>query len=216
MSDTSAPTPAAEPQSTPAPRFYKIRVALGMLPEPSGRPPFIWVERWNAFIIGIAVALGVPLLGWSGIDYETKKIILIWWLAIWLIFFSYFEGRELIGQMIGRGAIKQEQLSEQQNTAQDPFYGTIFAVVIYVVVLAVHVARMPVADGSGVQYFGNIVRNVWTGLWSTPMYYGFVEWFIIIHTWVCTSLVNYITYNTGNTFSKAAPMGERIERRAPH
>ena len=187
-----------------------------MLPQPDGKPPYIWLERWDAFIVGVIVALGVPLLGLSGLSYETKKTILIWWLAIWVVFFVYFEGRELIGQMMGRGAIKQEQLSEQQNTAQDPFYGAIGAFVIWALTFAIHVTIhvYPVYDGDMLKLlFVTVPVEMGRGYWTTPVYFGFIEWFILVQVWVSTSLINYIMYNTGNTFSKAAPMGERTERR---
>lgn len=206
MTDTTGVPPMASQAPSKPLKLVKLRIALGMLPQPSGKPPYIWVERWNSFIIGIIIGVGLPLLAWSGIPYETKKTILIWYSPIWLIFFFYFEGRELIGQMMGRGTIKQEQLSEQQNTSQDPFYGTIFAISVWAVVLGVHVALKPLPEGWVV--FA-VIRNVWSGIWTTPVYYGFVEWFILFWTWVGTSRINYIMYNVGNTFSKSAPMGER-------
>lgn len=214
MSDTTTQDHTISSSSTP--RFEKLRIALGMLPEPSGRPPYIWVERWNAFMVGVFVALGVPLLGFSGIAYDSKKTILIWWLATWAMFFMYFEGRELIGQMQGRGAIKAEQLSEQQNTAQGPFYGVIVAGFIWFIVFAIHVTINVYPKSTGSLFhllFVLIPVEAWSALWTTPVYFGFVEWFILVHVWISTSLINHIFYNVGNIFSKAAPMGERIERR---
>ncbi len=210
MSDTSNDASATVPAATPSvpvaprpPRLLKLRIALGMLPQPSGRPPFIWVERWNAFIVGIIFAFGVPILGYSGLSISTKWAVAAVWFALWSNFFMYFEGRELIGQMMGRGAIKQEQLSEQQNTSQDPFYGIIAAFVIWLLVLAVHVAQQP---WSG---FLGLMTAIRQGYGTTPIYYGVVEWFILLQGWFVTGYINYIMYNTGNTFSKAAPMGER-------
>ena len=211
-----AQQPPAISESDRKPKFVRLRVAFGMLPQPDGKPPYIWLERWDAFIVGVAVALGVPLLGLSGLSVETKKTILIWWLATWVVFFVYFEGRELIGQMMGRGAIKQEQLSEQQNTAQGPFYGVIGAFAIWALTFAIHVTIhvYPVYDGDILKLlFVTIPVEMGRGYLTTPVYFGFIEWFILVQVWVSTSLVNYIMYNTGNTFSKAAPMGERTERR---
>jgi len=215
MADTSQHTAAAE---RPA-RFVRLKIALGMIPEPSGRPSFIWLERWNTVIVGFAVAIGVPLLSLF-VAYEDKKTILIWWLAIWLIFFFFFEGRELNGQMQGRGAIKQEQWSAQQrNAAQHPFWGFIFAIVAWFVVFAVHVAIKvyPAFDGSIVHLiFSVIPKQAWASLFDTPLYYGFVEWFIILQAWVGVNRVNYIMSDVGNTYSKAAPMGERTISRGEH
>jgi hypothetical protein len=215
---TSSPT--AQPQQAPpqkprAPRFSKLRIAFGMLPEPKGRPSFIWLERWDAFIVGIIVALGVPLLGYSGFAPLTKWIIAAAWFAIWSPFFAYFEGRELIGQMMGRGAIKQEQLSEQQNTAQDPFYGVIAAFVIWLVVWVVHVTLQKWPNETTWQFVSGMLTTMYDGLWTTPIHYSVVEWSILFQVSFVTKYINYIIYNTGNTFSKAAPMGERTERREP-
>jgi hypothetical protein len=216
MTDMGQQAPAqqpGEPNNEKRAFWRRLKVALGMEPQPSGMPPYIWVERWNAFIIGAMIAVGVPLLGLSGFTVESKKTVLIFWLGTWSVFFTYFEGRELIGQMMGRGAIKQEQLSEQQNTAQNPFYGCVIAVAIWAVVLAVHVTikLFPVADASIWRLvFVQVPTELWSGFGTTPVRYGVIEWAIILHAWVVTSLINYIMYNTGNTFSKSAPMGERV------
>src|SRR3989338_2408775 len=168
MADTLQPT--ATPERPP--RFVRLKIALGMIPEPSGRPSFIWLERWNTVIVGLAVAIGVPLLSLF-VSYENKKTILIWWLAFWLIFFFFFEGRELNGQMQGRGAIKQEQWSAQQrNAAQHPFWGFIFAIVAWFVVFAVHVAVKvyPTFDGSIVQLIlTQIPRQAGASYFDTPL-----------------------------------------------
>jgi hypothetical protein len=210
--------PTAQPQQAApgpshAPRFVKLRIALGILPEPDGRPSYIWLERWDALIVSIVIAIGVPLLGYSGFTSETKWIIACVWAMIWSPFFFYFEGRELVGQMMGRGAIKQEQLSEQQNTAQDPFFGVTFAFVIWLVALAVHVAVQKWPSETTVEFVSRLFSAIYDGLWTTPVPYGVVEWLILIQALLVTKYTNYITYNTGITFSKAAPMGERTERR---
>lgn len=214
MSDIapSVPPPADLLAAPRPPRFFKIRVALGMLPEPEGRPSYIWLERWDALIVGCIIALGVPLLGLSGFSFITKMTIAACWFATWSPFFAYFEGRELIGQMMGRGAIKQEQLSEQQNTAQDPFYGTIFAFVVWLVVYAVHVALQQMPHETTWDFVSGVAMALYHGLWTTPVHFGVVEWLILLQAWLVTKHLNYIMYNVGNTFSKAAPMGERTER----
>jgi hypothetical protein len=193
--------------------MYRLRVALGMLPEPSGQPSFIWLERWDSFIIGACIGVGVPLLGLSGFDSLTKWIIAAIWFAFWPHFFWYFEGRELIGQMQGRGSIEPEQVSRQQNTSQDPFYGVVIAVFVWLIVLAVHATldRTPGATIS--QLLSGIAVSVWRGLWVSPVHYGIVEWLILIHAWIVTKYANYMLYNIGNTLLKSTPMGERVERR---
>lgn len=207
MMDTS------QPQADPAKRFYfyRMRRALGMIQLPDEKPRYIWVERWNAFIIGTIIAVGLPLLGLSGFSFETKQWILIGWLTIWALFFMYFEGRELIGQMTGRGSIRPEQLSEQQDTSQGPFYGCVIALAIWIVVLAVHVTIVlyPQFDGNIFRFVAvQIPVAIWHGLGTTPVYYGLVEWWILIHVWIGTGRINHIMYNVGNIFSKATPMKE--------
>ena len=49
-----------ENQETEPKRFVKLRIALGLLPDPHGRPSFLWLERWNAYIITIFVGFGLP------------------------------------------------------------------------------------------------------------------------------------------------------------
>lgn len=219
MSDLPLQTPstAAAPAQAAPQKLIKLKIALGMIPEPSGRPPYIWLERWDALIVGVILAVGVPLLGYSGFSSSTKWVIAASWFAVWSPFFVYFEGRELIGQMIGRGAIKQEQLSEQQDTAQDPFYGVIAAGVIWLVVYVVHVTINVYPQYDGVVWRLVLVTmpaQFYQSWWDSWIAFGIVEWFILLHAWLVTKYVNYIMYNTGNTFSKAAPMGERTERRS--
>lgn len=196
--------------------FQRFRIALGMLPQPTGKPPFIWLERGNAIIVGALVALGVPLLALSQFGTTAKLLVLIAWLAVIPQFFAYFEGRELIGQMLGRGTIKPDQLTKQQGTAQGPFYGCVIAAFIWLVVYAVHVAINVVivlnADpGAGVIPIiaGQLLRS----FAESPVAFGIVEWFILAHTWVSTNRTNHIMYNVGNIFSKATPLKEQVERR---
>lgn len=212
MTDTSqTAAPKAEPTG-----MLKFKIALGMVPEPSGRPSFIWLERWDSKIVALMVAFGVPLLAYSNFAGSTKWFIATMWFAIWPVFYTFLEGRELVGQMQGRGSIKPEQLAEQQNSAQYPYFGVIAACVVWLVVWAVHVALQKWPDETAWLFITGLARNAYRGFWTTPIPYGVVEWFIIVQAWVGTRYINYVMYNTGNIFSKAAPMGERIERRAPH
>lgn len=204
----------SEPVSPP--RLLKVRVALGLLPQPDGDPPFIWLERWDAFIIAIIVGFGVPLFAFADFSTTTRLTIAWVWAMFWVLFFTYFEGRELIGQMTGRGTIKPEQLSEQQKTAQTPFWGVAAALVAWLVVYVVHIAlkliAAPPTDGTWSE-IESIVSVLYNGLWSTWLPYGWIEWLTLAHVWWTTTKVNYIMYNVGNIFSKAAPMAERFERR---
>lgn len=217
--DMSGEASAVDTAAQKRPRLSRLRIALGMLPQPDSRPPYIWLERWDAFIIGAIFMLGVPLLAFSGFSLSTKWIIAAFWFAVSTPFFVYFEGRELLGQMQGRGSIKPEQISEQQNTAQDPFYGIIGALFIWFVVLAVHVTinTYPMHNDPLWRFvIVHIPVETYSGLWTSQVPYSRVEWLILLHGWIVTSRMNYIVYNLGNTLSKATPMGERIERRQPN
>lgn len=215
----TAGAPAPSQQTPVIPRFLPLKIALGLAPEPDGKPPYIWLERWDAFIVAAFVAVGVPLLGYSGLDHNTKWTIAAIWFALWSPFFFYFEGREVVGQMQGRGSIEPEQASRQQNTAQEPFWGAIIAVIVWLVVFAIHVtiAVYPTFDGSVARLvFVQVPAEMYYGLGTTNVRYGVIEWLILVHVWLVTKYTNYIIYNVINSFLKATPTGERIERRLPH
>lgn len=217
MTDTiNAPPTAPAGQQEKQPRFYNLQVALGLLPDPSGKPSYIWVERWNARIIWCFIVIGVPLLGMSGFSPLTKWVIGALWFAIWSPFFVYFESRELIGQMLGRGSIRSDQLSEQQDSAQLPRYAIRYAVFLWAITYAIHVtvSVFPAfAKSTPLDFVIVVVKQVYYSFWDSWITYHVVEWFILIHTWFVTKRFNKQTYDVGNILSKATPMGERIERR---
>lgn len=210
MTETQVATP------TGPTRIFKLKVLLGIAPDPEGHPPYIWLERWNAFIVATIVAVGVPLLAFLHLSTTTRLTVAWIWAMFWCPFFAYFEGRELIGQMMGRGSIKQEQLSEQQDTAQTPFWGVAIAFLIWILQYLVHVVMNVVGMVTGLEVVPAskvILSEAVSGLVTTWIPYGWIEWIILIQVWFVTKRMNYIFYNVGNTFSKSAPMGERIERR---
>lgn len=155
-----------------------------------GRPRFIWAERWNAPIYALIVLVGVSLLGWSGFAVNTKWIIAAIWFGLFPVY-MLLEGRELTGQMEGRGSIDAPQARAQIRTGQLPYFGALLAIVVWAIV--------------GVYY-----RTVPGG---SPIRFGVVEWVIIVHTWFAIFLSNRIFYGLIMELLKSAPRGERVERR---
>lgn len=158
--------------------------------EKDGRPRFIWAERWNAPLYALIVLAGVSLLGWSGFATNIKWIVAAVWFALFP-FYMLLEGRELTGQMEGRGSIDAPQARAQIRTGQLPYFGALMAIVVWVVA-AVYYRMEP--QGS-------------------PIKYGVVEWAIIAHTWFAIFLSNRIFYGLIMELLKSAPRGERVERR---
>jgi|SRR3989344_7714051 len=157
---------------------------------PDGQSRFIWAERWNAPIFALIVLVGVPLLGWSGIDVNTKWIIAAFWFGLFPLY-MLFEGRELTGQMEGRGSIDAPQARAQVRTGQLPYFGAVLAIVVWLVALA---------------YFRDDPNG-------SPIRYGVVEWTILAHTWFAILLSNRIFYGLVMELLKSAPRGERTEQR---
>ncbi len=158
----------------------------------SGKTRFVWAERWNAPIYALIVLIGVSLLGWSGFATDTKWIIAAIWFGLFP-FYMLLEGRELTGQMEGRGSIDAPQARAQIRTGQLPYYGALLAIVVWVVAAAFY-RTVP---------GGSIIR------------FGIVEWLIIAHTWFAIFLSNRIFYGLIMELLKSAPRGERVERRLP-
>ena len=214
VASASAPQPAAVTARW-AKRRKDLRILFGREPEPDGRPSFIWLERWDAFIVATFITIGVPLLGASGFAWSTKLFIGMLWFAAWSTFFYHFELRELIGQMTGRGAIKAEQLSQQQDSAQEPRYAVRYAIFIWLLAYVVHVVIkvFPIYGTLPEWKFITVTIpvQIYHSWWDSWISYGIVEWLALVHAWFVTKkLINRDTYDVGNIFSKAAPMGERV------
>jgi len=154
------------------------------------RPRFIWAERWNAPAYALIILVCVPLLGWSGFDESIKWIIAALWFGLFP-FYMLFEGRELTGQMEGRGSIDAPQARAQIRTGQLPYFGAVLAIVVWLVALV---------------YFKDDPSG-------SPIRYGIVEWVILGHTWLAILLSNRIFYGLIMELLKSAPRGERTERR---
>ena len=174
-------------------RFARWKISLGFQADPSGRPPFIWAERWNAWIYSCVILIGVPLLGYSGLPLGIKFIVVAAWTSLFPIY-TLLELREITGQMEGRGSIDAPQARRQIRTAQIPHIATLLAVVIWIVAWAYY-------------------RNESGG---SPVQYGIAEWWIIGHSIFAIMISNYAVYGLLMELLKSAPRGERVERRLPH
>lgn len=192
MTDTSGVPPVRqEPKDNPD-KLANWKIAFGVRADPTGRPAFIWAERWNAPILMILIAFGIPLMGWSDLSLETKKLIKDIWQNAFLVY-MLLEGREILGQMEGRGTISAPQARRQVRTAQLPHIGTLIAVFVWLLSLA---------------YF----RNEPGG---SPIAYGTVEWGLIWYNFFGVFISNYLFNGMILELSKSAPRGERSETRLP-
>jgi hypothetical protein len=186
--------PASSTESEEKPRrFANLAIAFGLQRNPSGRPAFIWAERWNAPILMVLVAIGTPLLGWSGFAVETKLWLLVGWLVLYLLY-MLLEGREILGQMEGRGAISAPQARRQVRTAQLPHIGILLAIFAWAFAWAYY------KDTPG----------------GSPIVYGWVEWTLLAITFFAQMISNYMFNGMVLELSKSAPRGERSERQLPH
>ncbi|HEY4488193.1 MAG TPA: hypothetical protein VJB97_01620 [Candidatus Paceibacterota bacterium] len=176
-------------------------------------PGFIWAERWNGPLFALIIMLGVPLLGWSGWSDQTKWIIA----AIWFFLFPLYmllEGRELTGQMEGRGSIDAPQARAMIRTAQFPYYGATIAIFVWIVAVATHLPSFA-SPAEWWQWPQSLLNYVAGAAAAGPVNYGQVEWALLVHTWFAILLSNRIFYGLMMELLKSAPRGERVERRFP-
>lgn len=173
-------------------KYARIKIAFGLQADPSGRPPFIWAERVNAPLYALIIAVGIPLLGWSGFAVETKKWIALAWCMAFPLYFL-LELREITGQMEGRGSIDAPQARKQIRTAQLPHIGTILAIAIWIIAWAYWRSE---PGGS-------------------PIRYGIIEWLLVVWNFLAVFISNYAVYGLNMELLKSAPRGERVERRLP-
>lgn len=175
----------------------------------SGMPRLIWAERSNAHLYAACILLGVPLM--AVFMPETWK-----WLAATLWFglttpaYLFLEGREIRGQMTGRGSLDSIQATGQIRTGQLLFWGTIGAVIVWLVGLVIYM----------VLHWSDFVwwqkpALAWHSLFGTPIKYGLAEWAILAHT-VYVGRVSTVTFDgIISEFLKATPRAERAERSIP-
>ncbi len=173
-------------------KWANWKIAVGLMRDPAGHPPFIWAERWNAPILMVLITFGIPLLSLSGFSTVTKLWIGFYWVAF-LFLYVLLEAREIMGQMEGRGSISAPQARRQVRTAQLPHIGTILAVVIWLVAWAYY-------------------RNEPGG---SPIRYGVVEWHLVGVNVFAILITNYFVNGLLMEMLKSAPRGERTEQRLP-
>ncbi len=198
MTDTGQQTAAS--QSVPAAghrqpnpdKWANIKIALGIKADPAGRPAFIWAERWNAPILMVLIAFGLPFVGWMQFPLETKIWIMVGWFLTYILYIL-LEGREILGQMEGRGTISAPQARRQIRTAQLPHIGLLLAVFAWAFAWAYY---KDVPGGSSIIY-------------------GPFEWALVVVTLMSQFVSNYIFNGMALELSKSAPRGERAEMRIP-
>lgn len=200
MTDTGQESPAPAPAGSHAQsrrelspdKWANFKIMWGIEADPTGRPPFIWAERWNAPILTILIAAGLPFLGWMQFSLETKLWTLVGWFVVYILYIL-LEGREILGQMEGRGTISAPQARRQIRTAQLPHIGLLLAVFAWAFAWAYY------KDEPG----------------GSPIIYGRFEWALIAITLVGQLVSNYIFNGMALELSKSAPRGERAEMRIP-
>lgn len=188
MTDTGQQAPV--PQNPD--KWANWKIMFGIRAHPTGRPAFLWAERWNAPILMVLIAVGVPLLGWTQFTLETKFWIVVAWFIIYILYIL-LEGREILGQMEGRGTISAPQARRQIRTAQLPHIGLLLAVFAWALAWA---------------YYKDVPGG-------SPIIYGRVEWAILCVTLLGQLVSNYIFNGMALELSKSAPRGERAEMRIP-
>ena len=173
-------------------KYARWKIAFGIDADPTGKPPFIWAERANAWIFTFVIMFGVPIMGYIDAPLGVDLMIAMFWFFLFPLY-TLLELREITGQMEGRGSIDAPQARRQIRTAQLPHIGTLLAVVIWVVAWA-------------------LTRGEPGG---NPIKYGAVEFVIIIHAVFAITMSNYAVYGLLMELLKSAPRGERVERRMP-
>jgi hypothetical protein len=183
MTDTST-TNSAPTKPT---LWTRIKWANGLARHPKGRPPFIWMERANAWVYMLGIGIGVPALGYSDIDPITKMWLTIVWFGFVFQIYAFLEMREYIGQMQGRGSIDAPQASSQVTSAMLTLLGGVLAL--------------------GAWIFGAYTN----GSTSNPFRYGLVEWTLIGHTFGPLQVFNKMVNYTIMELLKATPRSERVQ-----
>lgn len=196
----TAPTVTVE---EPRPRFWHRKHWRSFRQRsPEDRAAFmVFARRYDAQIWMLIVAIGLPLMGWLVRDftlpsttivitsYETKITIA----ALWFAFTHYYwplELDEIRAQIKEYGLLDVEESDYQRSTMQSLYYGIVGAVVVWVVVLAIHITVffVPVffmSQWPGEGWLDGLWAMTEFVLWSwytTPVFYGLVEVAILYHT----------------------------------
>jgi hypothetical protein len=204
MSEQSQATPLAEP-----PR----RRRLDVMNEFFAR----WYRRFHhpdgpkryrryAHAYAIAVAIGVPLMTLCIDDFYLKLAIAALWCGIVPTRLFWLEGNEIVAQIRKYGLLDQEESDYQRKAMMWPYYGVIFAFVLWLIVLIGYI----VVDWSQAGFVAH-VQYIALSVFHTPLRYGFIEWGILVQTlWVTYHCID-INYPLISDFLQATAGQRRIE-----
>lgn len=213
MADTPQATGAPAPVK---PRFWRRfsfrHFGLRQYETRTGKP-HTWgrlFQIYDAQMYGLAVALGVPLMGWlitdvywqgglkfSSTGYAVKVTIAAIWFAVTHAYWPIEVG-EITDQVEANGLINVRESDNQRRTMYSLYFGVLFALGVWIVCLLWHVFSL---------------LNLPEARWVGPVY-GPVEIGILLHTWRVGRSTTSSLYGMISSFQQALAGQMRRETKA--
>jgi hypothetical protein len=144
------------------------------------KPDHTKPRKHQSLAYGLAIAIGVPLMALLLRDHFYTKVAIMWcWLFFVPSYYLWSQGAEIDSQIKRFGLLDQEESDSQRRAMYLPLFGLFFALTVYVIGLAVYIT----ANWPNAVWWTN-ARFVLESVFYTPIYYGLVEWTILLRTLV--------------------------------
>ncbi len=204
MSDQAQPTAS---QERPRGKFRKFFGAFEGWYERIHKLDRRKRRKHQAQLYGLAVAVGVPLMGWLVHDLQTKLLIACLWFALAPNQLFWMEGMGIDSQIKRYGLLDQEESDYQRKAMYSPYFGVILAVVIWIVSIAAYIPLYWPSAGWWAD-----TRYVFASFTNTPVHYGLVEWGILAHTVLIGYQCIDVYYPLISNFLQATAGQRRLEK----
>ncbi len=210
----STQAPAEASASAPKPEklgFWHRHVSHRFkTPNLRQRRAFFIVTKWDSPIYMLLVTFGLPLEAYFVTDLRSKLMIFTAFFAF-VATYVIIEIAEMVVPVMRDSVVNERNANVQIDSTQFlKNWGAQGAAVIWALVLVGYIGfKWP---GTGL--LDNTMFVIWAPIWNTPVWYGPLEIFAVVHTYFVakysTKFLNFLLF----VLLKAFPRAERIEEEA--
>jgi len=180
------------------------------MPHLKERRAFMVVTKWDSPIYMMLVTFGLPLEAYFVTDWNLKYMIFMYFFAF-VATYVIVEIAEMVVPVMRDSVVNERNANIQIDSTQFlKNWGAQGAVVIWALVLVGYVG----SNWPGTGWWDNTMFVIWAPLWNTPVWYGPLEAFVVVHTYYTakysTKFLNFLLF----VLLKAFPRAERIEENA--
>jgi|SRR3989338_4000579 len=210
--------PQEEPQGfwrshfVPGPDFWHRHVSHRFkMPNLKERRAFLVVTKWDSAVYLLLVTFGLPFEAHFVTDWNLKYLIFMCFFAFTAAY-VIIEIAEMIVPVLRDKVVNEKNAHVQIDSTQLlKNWGAQGAAVIWALALVGYIGfKWP-----GTGWWDNTVFLIRAPIWDTPVWYGPLEIFVIIHTYFMAKYSTRFLNDLLFVLLKAFPRAERIEDEAP-